>query len=622
MNNTADSVYFKDLDSRFIKINRALAERFGLDDPEKAIGRTDADFFSGPHATDARNDEMEIIRTGEHIMKDEEEQWPDGRITWVSTVKSPLVNETGTIEGTFGISRDVSELRKLMAELKDAKEKADSANLAKSEFLANMSHEIRTPLNAILGYSDLLDSTSVDQNQSDYINSIKSSGKSLLTIINDILDLSKIEAGKLELEYDFINADNFFSEFERIFAFKLREKEIRFSLELASGTPVGIYVDEARLRQIVFNLLGNAVKFTAEGYIRLGVYAENLKMLETGQGAGEETADLVIEVEDTGIGILPEKQVKIFDPFVQEQSYNRFGGTGLGLAICKRLVTLMNGSISLISEAGKGSTFTVRLPGTVCMRDYENSQSDETVNPAEISFEGGLVLIIDDVRHNRTLLSDALKGTRLRTAEAENGLSGYELARQLLPDLIITDIRMPVLDGFGHLGKIKNDPLTQHIPVIAYSASVLKAQKERILGSSFAGLLIKPVRISDLYGALMKHLPYSRVENEAAADKPALSAVNAEIIDIDELIRILETDLSTIWQGFSVRQPINEIRNFGNRLIELGFRHKAKAVSAYGEELKATTENFNIEGILKLLHKFPELVSSISGHRQDSPAEF
>jgi PAS domain S-box-containing protein len=609
MNNTTDLVYFKDRESRFIKINKAMAERFGLSDPDQVAGKTDFDFFSANLATEARNDELHIINTGSNIVKDEMGKWPDGRITWVSTVKSPLLDEHGEIGGTFGISRDVSGLRTLMQDLKEAKEKADSANLAKSEFIANMSHEIRTPLNAVLGYSELLSSTKVDPIQRDFVNSITTSGKSLLTIINDILDLSKIEAGKLEIEYDFINTNNFFSEFESIFSFKLKEKEVIFTLEIADETPNGIYTDEARLRQIVFNLIGNAIKFTSEGHIKLRVFTEDLRRIETADKNTSEIADLIIEVEDTGIGISEEKQDTIFDPFVQEQTYKQFGGTGLGLAICRRLAGLMGGTITLKSEPEKGSVFTVRFPSVTCLQKY-GALNEEAIDPFQVIFEKREILIIDDVQANRSYLADALKETQLKTYEAENGETGLEIARKLIPDLIITDIRMPVMNGFELIEKLKEEPELRHIPVLAYSASVLKTQKQKIYQKDFSGLLIKPVKISDLYRELMKFLPY-KLNPEQYASHDMDSSGTDEIVDLIQLVNSLESEMTEIWKKFSVRQPIKDVRLFGNKIIDLGLKHNAKTLINYGKEIQEATINFNVESMLRSLKKFTVIVGEI-----------
>ncbi len=348
-------------------------------------------------------------------------------------------------------------LLKESEELRLAKKAAEEANKAKSEFLANMSHEIRTPMNAVLGYAELLGFMLEDKTQRDYLESIKSSGRSLLTLINDILDLSKIEAGKLELQFEFVNSQSFFSEFERIFSLRLSEKGLKFILDISSGTPAGIYIDDARLRQIILNLIGNAIKFTEKGSIRLKVYTENPQIINYSKGKTEEFIDLIIEVTDTGIGISKEMQEEIFNPFVQGQGQNvkKYGGTGLGLAITQRLVQLMNGTIELDSQLNRGSSFKIKIPGVSYLRDFEKRTEEIQLDPADIVFEKATIIIADDVEHNRKYLIDALRKTNIKIVEAEDGQQALSLAKRIVPDLIITDIRMPVLDGFDLLEQIK-----------------------------------------------------------------------------------------------------------------------------------------------------------------------
>jgi len=517
-------------------------------------------------------------------------------------------------ERTKELKKDEEKIRAFNAELeqriRERTVQLDAANKAKSEFLANMSHEIRTPMNAVLGYAELLGFMVEDKTQRNYIESIKSSGRSLLTLINDILDLSKIEAGKLELKFEYVNSQAFFSEFEQIFSLRLSEKGLKFILDISSGTPEGIYIDDARLRQIILNLIGNAVKFTEKGSIRLKVYTENPQMIKYSKGKIEEFIDLIIEVTDTGVGISQEMRTEIFNPFVQGQGHSikKYGGTGLGLAITQRLVQLMNGTIELDSLLNKGSSFKIKIPGVSYLRDFGKRTEEIQLDPADIVFEKATIIVADDIEHNRKYLIDALKNTNIEIVEAEDGEEALSLTKKTVPDLIITDIRMPILNGFDLLEKLKSDDALKHIPVIAYSASVMKDQKDRIRESEFTGLLIKPVQVTELYLELMNNLQYKSTRNTETEQIKSEISYAKEIIDLTGLIHTLDILCNDIWQTFHTRQPIDEIMNFGNQLIMLGNDHNAKVIKEYGEELVNSAESFNIEAIINLIRKFPGLI--------------
>jgi len=607
-------VWDYDIVNNIIQWDDKMYELYGLN--KSNFGGAYEAWQKGLHPDDRVQGDLEIQMaiTGEKEFDTEfRVVWPEGTIRIMKAQAIVQRDDDGNAIHMIGTNWDITAIRQAEADIILARNEAENANKAKSEFLANMSHEIRTPMNAVLGYTELLGNTLVDQTQKDYINSIKSSGRSLLTLINDILDLSKIEAGKLELEYDFIDTYSFFSEFEKIFSLKVSEKGLKFILDITSGTPHGIYIDEARVRQIVFNLIGNAIKFTSEGQITLKVFIENPQVVNYSKEKSEELIDLIIEVMDTGIGISKELQEAIFEPFVQERDYKHYGGTGLGLAITHRLTVLMNGTINLKSELGKGSTFTVRIPEITYQRDFSGTNIDIQIDPAEIIFEEAVILIADDVEHNRSYLRDALKNTNLKIFEAEDGFDAYQLAKKVVPDLIIADIRMPKMDGFELLNKIKTDKKLKHIPVIAYSASVLKAQKERIHKSEFVGLLIKPVKVTELYLELMNILPFRSIK-EVESDKPH-SEVNliGEITDLPGLIQSLETSFYATWKTFTVTQPIGEIREFGKNLIQLGLEHNSGIIIGYGNDLTGATDSFNIGAILKLISKYTGIIESLKG---------
>jgi two-component system sensor histidine kinase EvgS len=503
-----------------------------------------------------------------------------------------------------------AELEKRVSE---ATTQANAANIAKSEFLANMSHEIRTPMNAVLGYADLLGFLLKDKTQRDYIESIKSSGRSLLILINGILDLSKIEAGRLELQYEYVNTQSYFSEFERIFSLRLSEKGLKFILEISLDTPSGILIDDARLRQIILNLIGNAIKFTDTGSIKMRVSTDNQHTKKHSSNESGKFTDLKIEVTDTGIGIPKDMLGEVFEPFIQGQgqSVKKYGGTGLGLAISKRLLHLMKGTIGLTSRLNKGSTFTISIPDVSYLQDFDKRADEIQLDHGEIEFEEATIVIADDVEHNRSYLRDALKKTNLKILEAENGQEALSLIKRIVPDLIITDIRMPIMDGFELLNKLKSDEAIKHIPVIAYSASVMKDQKNRILESKFAGLLVKPVLVAELFFELMKHLKYQSVKTDKSGNLGASNNNNQEVSDPAGLIYALENQMKTVCNSFEFIQPIDEVRDFGNKLMALGKKHNSTIVSVYGEDIISAADSFNIDVILRLITNYEEIVLSL-----------
>jgi signal transduction histidine kinase/ligand-binding sensor domain-containing protein/DNA-binding LytR/AlgR family response regulator len=506
--------------------------------------------------------------------------------------------------------------RELELRIKERTAQLEAANKAKSEFLANMSHEIRTPMNAVLGYADLLALSAKDQVQKDYIDSLKSSGRGLLTLINGILDLSKIEAGKLELDFDYVNTKSFFLEFERIFSMKIAEKGLGFTLSIASGTPAGLYVDENRLRQVMFNLIGNAIKFTEKGQIKVTVLTKNPQFVNHADFEKEGFVDLVIEIEDSGIGVSWEFQKEIFNPFTQQAGRQNYGGTGLGLAISKRLITLMKGTINLKSELNQGSIFQIVIPKVAFLRDFERSRSEIHINTQDIVFGKAIIIVADDIISNRKYLVDALKGTNITIKEAEDGQRAFILAQEIIPDLIITDILMPGLDGFQLLDKLKRNDKLKHIPVVAYSASVMIEERDKIKKSEFAGLLIKPVPVTELFLELMNHLPYESLETERTETAGEGINIIQGIVDLPGLIQLLESSFMDTWKKFLVRQPINEIREFGKNLILLGTEHKATFITKYGGELVSSADSFNIEAMLKLIRRYPGIIDDLKNSAQ------
>jgi len=541
-----DSIYFKDRDSRMLKVSRSLAARIGLSDPSEAVGKTDADFFGVEHAAAAWEDEQRIMRSGEALIsKMEVEKWLDGQERWLITTKMPLKDAAGDVVGTFGVSRDITELKRAEAELAVARDIALESARLKAEFLANMSHEIRTPLNAVVGMSGLLLDTKLDPEQQDFANTIRTSADLLLSIINDILDFSKIEAGKMAIETVDFDVTQVLEETADLVADSAQSKGIELATWIPPAVPRHVVGDPGRLRQVLANLVSNAVKFTERGEVVLQVEPAR----ET-----EHDVSLRFEVRDTGIGISPEAQARLFNAFTQADgsTTRRYGGTGLGLAISKQLVSLMGGTIGCESTHGRGSTFWFTL--TLDKQAGVPVRSSRTAHPASI--ERVRVLIVDDNQTNRDILRRQLVAWKMPNGSAASGPEGLDRLREAVAAgdpyrIVILDMQMPDMDGMSVARAIKADPVLKQTRIVVLTSLAYHPDEADFRRIGIAAYLTKPVKQSRLFDCLATVMSDGAGAAErAAADRSAPSAVLAS----QKTMRVLLAEDNATNQKVVLRQ--------------------------------------------------------------------
>jgi signal transduction histidine kinase/CheY-like chemotaxis protein len=402
------------------------------------------------------------------------------------------------------------ELQENIERSETLRHEAEDANEAKSQFLANMSHEIRTPMNAIMGFSDILAGEDVNDDQKNYVNVIRESGKHLLMVIDDILDFSKIEAGKVSMESRDSSIQHILDAIESMVHAKTKEKGLEFRINTGDDVPANIVTDPDRLKQCLINLAGNAVKFTHDGHVHINVSLEEK----------DEKTYIRFDVEDTGIGVPENMQDKIFESFTQaDESHTReYGGTGLGLAITKRLTHLLGGELTLTSQRGTGSVFSLTAPTNVDVKDQpllsRNVVNDQTHSGAEKTKSAelsGRVLVAEDVLDNQRLITVLLNRMGLDVTIAPDGEQALQTALSEEFDIILMDIQMPKMNGFDVTRQLKNKGITT--PVIALTAKAMKGDKQKCLEAGCDDYMCKPIDRDRLQKILCKHLSAEKINS-------------------------------------------------------------------------------------------------------------
>jgi signal transduction histidine kinase/CheY-like chemotaxis protein len=483
---------------------------------------------------------------------------------------------------------------------------SDRAVREKSAFLANMSHEIRTPMNAILGFSDLLSAELQEHSKArSHARAIRESTASLLQLINDILDLSKIEAGMIELHLEPTAMAEVADFLRTIFAQQAAIKGLTLDILLEPGLPQALVLDLSRLRQVMVNLIGNAIKYTEHG----GVEVQFAWTVDPGDRTH---GTLAIAVSDTGIGIPAGRREEIFEPFVQidPTPAHEAQGSGLGLSIVKRLVTRMGGTVSFDSTVGVGTVFRVAFPGTsISARLPERArlELDDEVDFDELV--PSRVLVVDDNSVNRNLLAGYFEPTHHRVRFASNGAEAVESVRQDRPDLVLMDVRMPKLDGRAALVEIRRIPGAEILPVIAVTASSMSGE-EALLRQLFAGYVRKPFTRRTLFDEMAAFLP-KRPKEDGERSGPA-EPTETPHAEWGELVRTLEDLQAGTWPAVKEGGAINEIASFAARLSELGRSAGCPRLASYGEALERDAKAYAVAHIESRLNDFPILVRAIA----------
>ncbi|MCV6637669.1 PAS domain S-box protein [Candidatus Albibeggiatoa sp. nov. NOAA] len=574
-NNATVGISLVNLGGYYIQANEQFLNMLGYSH-EEIIGKT---FRHLTHSDDVNssnqyfkqvlNRELTSYRVEKRFIRG------DGQVFWVDLWASAIERD-GELVALLGIIVDLNERKQAEVELQQAKELAEAANYAKTTFLANMSHELRTPLNAVLGYTQIFrQDAAMSSDYKDGINIIHRNAEYLLTLINDILDLSKIEAGRLELSTVDFDLQLLIQDINEMFRMRAIDKKLHYHYEPLTDLPYIVYGDEKRLRQILINLLSNAVKYTNEGgkiYFRMA-YAEN---------------NIHCLVEDSGIGIDKQDLEKIFDPFQQAGAYYyRLKGTGLGLSITNKLIKMMQGSLKASSELGKGSVFSVNLPlPTVTKTDHYQAAHYEQ---AIIGFQGDAptILVVDDKLENRLVLAKMLSLLGFKTLEAKTGQQAVKMTLTHEPALIFMDLVMPGMDGYTALEQIQQHRLS--IPIIAVSASTFAQDMQKTMQAGFVDFIAKPINHKQLQDCLQKHLNLDWIYKTVSSEK----ATN-------------ETQFDVTQSGLS-EQQIQDLYDFANMGDVQGILDYINALSAdmqvQLETIRHLAEDIECEKICELLQQ-------------------
>jgi len=564
MDNAAMAMFAKDGNGRYLLANKKKEEYMDLKLP--LVGHTEREALKDDPIIDSfMREDVEVIAKGEPMEFYDSKENEEGKIEYYKTMKFPIYNSIKKLIAVGGITYNISETVEREIALEDAKQKAENAASSQERFLASMSHDMRTPLNGVVGMINLLEQTLLSAEQKEYMEAMKVSSYNLRILINDILDVSKIQAGKLNIECVLFDLNEILVSVNNVFTHEASRKGVIFSIELQPDTPVMLEGDPSRLNQILNNLIGNALKFTAEGFVKLKLLYENL---------ADDKVNIEFVIEDSGIGISEEGLDKLFQPFVQASSdtTRKFGGSGLGLSICKSLVELQQGEIGVSSTLGKGSIFHFSIP-YIKAKQSEIEQVKQQNNVSESVSIQPLppmrCLVFEDNLINQKVAFHTLKKVGITADMASNGKVGVDILKKnaALYDFVLMDIQMPEMDGYEATSVIRNE-LGLKIPIIAMTASALKGEREHCTEAGMNDFVPKPFVIDELLYVIRKLVktPLAeetisqlsiedtvKIEKDAIeqqpefGDEPLYDMSNVlEMDDVDFTLEILNMFLDTV----------------------------------------------------------------------------
>ena len=593
--NSNDAIVIHDAAGDILEVNQSAARLFGY--PKEELESVNIRTLAREEAR--IEDLIEEIRRRNNVRREDLLFDRHGRALDVEVSASLLDSRAGIVQV---IIRDISNRKLAERRLQEAKQQAEEANKAKNLFIANMSHEIRTPMNAILGFTEILRREVLGDEYQSYLKIIENSGRTLLGLINDILDLSKIEAGRLELNPTSVDLRALVREVADVFSVACEGKGVDLRVQIDPTVPASLMVDTIRLRQILLNLVGNAVKFTDTGYV-----AVEATVREHGNGS----LDLSLSVADSGCGIPEDQHEEIFQAFRQRrgQDFNRFGGTGLGLTIIRRLTTMMGGEVSLESVPGRGSRFTVvlreLLPG-----ETAGEEAERISTPPRLEFGGGAVLSIDDVELNHLLLerylATATDLTLIRCGTAEEAL---RTIRRRTITAAVVDLNLPGMRDFDLVRTLRSDPRGRGVPIIGVTASMSERTREDAIRAGADRILVKPFGLESLLQTLGALVP---VVGREAAPAAGEQEPNPEQIDrgsadpsaLEALDSVLQR-IGPAWCRLRDSYYTDDLERFGRQVAGEASARGLDSLAAWGRRLMASAEAIDVVAMEEALKEFP-----------------